>query len=1319
MTAYLRRHQFDGEQLRRRTMEEFAVAMRSGRLIAFVGAYVNKEAGYPDWDLFLMVYADLAQNYVARAIVDGNPQKQKRARQGEAAISAIRAAMPTTGADDNEKRWDNALTSISVIKQVLLYVEDTPAKLDKTFAEIGKLFHLKSGAASPTNAELIVDLRIDRVITLNYDLEFEWLLMTTAGEKQKAAGAGRMATFQKLLKDGWIATGAEPVSHMRILADGRSVISDVFSRERTDRLIEFAVGSPDYEGHILHLHGVALAPETMVVSQWDYNRQYRRSGISKLPFEHALRVLFAGNPILFVGVGMSEREVTATLEQIVSDHPGRRIAPAFILWNAPWQAGWNVVRAAYEKEAFRFRWWHRFGVLTIFDDEIPAAGPVTLSLDEGQRFKDSIGNLAAKAVEISTPFSWGEQDFRNIDIKLKNKENRKTGHYDIWPPDGRQPVRPSRIALARNQALKDRRLFLFAARPGAGKGRAAKRLRSRWHRDVGANGRSMIINASFVFEIESVFALISGLSNGKTAQNEHISRRQSMTNYVSEELKGLFGHAVQGGSPRLLIVINGMERFFSPSGQPLSTELDGLLRSVVRIHNFKQTHPALQGLPANPALPQFQIAILGTNRVRSYFDALHIEKRDALIADIGEELNAEIEEDQGTGHSLPSRYFRRLRDNFEKDNFKSGGGFKPVGVSEFLIGRKCGGDPGELRRHFLGAYLQTEALTKAGVSDPDLCFDILTVMAYIGQPIEDAVLFHAPRIQKRLSALAPREQARSLDTAIDQLRKLELILPRGLFESSPSGWRRYGLHRSVLTEMRDRVGVPLSDSKLSGGFNISLFAAQPVDGYSPQADIHEELDMLVDWLIGAYKDVGLDQCRSASAALPTLQVAPTTGPKGRPEPARAAPHVSACLRAALATVRNYYSTSALLTLDPTDHDERGNRDGPLTRHAERLDRLIAAAIDNTCARRAAPRQATKRWRLARRDLGPPPFYPDDLVWLFNERGVVKLTQGDLYEARYSFDEALRLNQQFVEFDDPSNNWRHLMLNQLHVDIERARLDRAEQRIGEIERSIAALLDSPFAKISKRVVRRYGRKVSSKSHVVDADLEHDVILSVGLIFGYRGLCMHLAGEFKLASEMFQVAVNILENIGEQRAYAMFQRYFASLKAALGQIPEALEALKVAIASSEATRQIDVAHHARITEAWHHQRAAKADAVRRSTLIRNLQRSLRYAAAGEMHRVRVEAGLNLARIKLDGGDYDSALERVADAMATATRYGMSLRKISLRILMGQILMRRGDHVSGANLIDRATRNADRVGYQGAVGLAQRVQALEENPATGPEL
>jgi hypothetical protein len=103
MTAYLRRHQFDGEQLRRRTMEEFAVAMRSGRLIAFVGAYVNKEAGYPDWDLFLMVYADLAQNYVARAIVDGNPQKQKRARQGEAAISAIRAAMPTTGADDNER----------------------------------------------------------------------------------------------------------------------------------------------------------------------------------------------------------------------------------------------------------------------------------------------------------------------------------------------------------------------------------------------------------------------------------------------------------------------------------------------------------------------------------------------------------------------------------------------------------------------------------------------------------------------------------------------------------------------------------------------------------------------------------------------------------------------------------------------------------------------------------------------------------------------------------------------------------------------------------------------------------------------------------------------------------------------------------------------------------------------------------------------------------------------------------------------------------------------------------------------------------------
>jgi tetratricopeptide (TPR) repeat protein len=1294
-------------------MQEFAGAMRSGRLIAFVGSFATKDAGYSSWDDFLRKYAKLAHEIVLRPFANAETSRdQQELKRAQDAMRAIRASMPKGGAADSEKKWDNALTSLSVIKQIVLHFGETHSKELEEFDEkIGEIFHLKPPKKRRSNAELIAALEIDRVITLNYDLEFEWLWMTTAGEKADAGGE-RHKCFAAL-RDGGVITAIDQHSQMRMLPDGKSVISDVFSRERTDRLVEFAVGSPDYEAHILHLHGVAVSPETMVISQWDYNQQYRRSGISKLPFEHGLRVLFAGNPILFIGVGMSERDVTATLEQIVSDHPHRRIAPAFILWNAPGKADWDPARRRYEKEAFRFRWLHRFGVLTIFDDEI---APKPLGGTDQQRLKRSIENLGRKAADLVKPYPWRSADFRNIGVKLKSKANIASGHYDIWPPP--TEMMPKRQAAIPAKARSDKQILLFVGRPGLGKGAIAKRLRDEWHRRAGAAGkaaRSMIINASFVFELESVFSLLSGLGDDEVAADQQISRGVSLTNYMEDqagliagELLGIPPKPGKGGEPpRLLIVINGMERFFSPSGQPLSTELDGLLRSVIRLHNEKAaimdvdlgTGPQRR---ASDPPPFLQIAILGTSRVRKYFAEIEVKLRNRLIE------NVELDDPKARnrrGSAAPSgrapvkeplrsAYFRRLEQRFAT--------FEPEPVPAFIIERKNSSDAGELRRHFLGAYLQTGSLEKAGFKEPDLCFDILMVMAHVGQPLENAVLFHAPRIQKRLNRYGTRrERAKALDTAVRQLCKRELILPRAIFEDTPKGWQRLGLHRSVLTELRDRVGVPLSDSKLSSGFNISLFAAQPVEGYSPEAEIHEELDMLVDWLIGAYKDESLDQSRSGRRA--------RTMSRGTddPNPARAKPHAEACLRAALAVVRNYYSTAALLTLDVTDQDEKSQRDGPLAQHAERLDRLLAAAVDNAEARRGSG---------GKRKLGPAPFYPDDLVWLLNERGVVKLTQGDLYEARYSFDEALRLNQEFVEFGDRGNNWRRLMINQLHVDIERARLDSAERRIGEIEHSLGQGLKS-FPTICAYVVKQYGKRVSSQVHVVDGRYEHDVILTIGLLYGYRGLCLHLGGELKLASEMFQVSVNILENIGEQRAYAMFQRFYGSLKAALGQTPEALEAFKLAIASSEATRQTDIANHARIAEAWHGQRSQKSESASRAKLIRSLQRSLRYAEAGEMHRVRVEAGLNLARIKFEGGDYDSALERVADAMATATRYGMSLRKISLRILMGQILMRRGDHESGPKLIDRASRNADRVGYQGAVGLAQRVRALEEDPAASP--
>ncbi|WP_159200167.1 hypothetical protein, partial [Escherichia coli] len=109
-------------------------------------------------------------------------------------------------------------------------------------------------------------------------------------------------------------------------------------------------------------------------------------------------------------------------------------------------------------------------------------------------------------------------------------------------------------------------------------------------------------------------------------------------------------------------------------------------------------------------------------------------------------------------------------------------------------------------------------------------------------------------------------------------------------------------------------------------------------------------------------------------------------------------------------IRGFYSTSALLSIESDRSTWLGERDGALTEHGERLDRLLEAFLRS---QRAVERRGDTT--------GFGAFYPDEIVWLYNERGVVKLAQGDLYEARAAFDEADRFNRTYVEFGDRALN----------------------------------------------------------------------------------------------------------------------------------------------------------------------------------------------------------------------------------------------------------------------------------------------------------
>ena len=103
----------------------------------------------------------------------------------------------------------------------------------------------------------------------------------------------------------------------------------------------------------------------------------------------------------------------------------------------------------------------------------------------------------------------------------------------------------------------------------------------------------------------------------------------------------------------------------------------------------------------------------------------------------------------------------------------------------------------------------------------------------------------------------------------------------------------------------------------------------------------------------------------------------------------------------------------------------------------------------------------------------------------------------------------------------------------------------------------------------------------------------------------------------------------------------------------------------------------------------------------TIFREAQR---YAHLMELPRVAVQALRGEAEFRLNTNDLEAASIKASEAMRVATRYGMTLQRIALRVLMGRILLRRGDR-SGHYLLQRALAHADRVGYQLQVDRAQQ--------------
>ena len=193
---------------------------------------------------------------------------------------------------------------------------------------------------------LISDLRVNRLLTLNYDAEIEKefrRLFRTSGTSRRLKGrvlldSIRTPEEQEQKPDEDLkAVKQAPESDFDALCSGdplrvydlprrieytdgssRSVLSVSMNGSNTADLVNFSLQPRQFMGQVVHLHGRYDKPEDIVLTDDDYRRTYLNSNRAAQTFEEALVALMTGNDILFVGVGMREADILRPLRQFIS-----------------------------------------------------------------------------------------------------------------------------------------------------------------------------------------------------------------------------------------------------------------------------------------------------------------------------------------------------------------------------------------------------------------------------------------------------------------------------------------------------------------------------------------------------------------------------------------------------------------------------------------------------------------------------------------------------------------------------------------------------------------------------------------------------------------------------------------------------------------------------------------------------------------------------------------------------------------------------------------------------------------------------------------
>ncbi len=205
---------------------------------------------------------------------------------------------------------------------------------------------------------ILSDLNLSRIATLNYDVQVERAVLSDLKEDKSEDAVA----FGDLCKE---YSTPRPHQKRLVIESGikKGAVSITLAPGNIGEIVNFAGYPRRFERQILHLHGRFDDPDNMVVTYPDYQRVYMQESIPREIFREAQEVLFGGNDVLLLGIGMQEEDVLRPFRRFVSrndDSPqgSRRI---FLLRATNYDSN-----ARQKDQSFAIRLYISYNINTIF-----------------------------------------------------------------------------------------------------------------------------------------------------------------------------------------------------------------------------------------------------------------------------------------------------------------------------------------------------------------------------------------------------------------------------------------------------------------------------------------------------------------------------------------------------------------------------------------------------------------------------------------------------------------------------------------------------------------------------------------------------------------------------------------------------------------------------------------------------------------------------------------------------------------------------------------------------------------------------------------